>query len=300
MKVFLEWGRTNGDYQCLKYGLRKAGRDDLWPPKRKWPERPLAWWATLKHWLGAEGCGIPLSLGRLHRLMFPEDPGLSEEWHHAGLDLSMTIRLIKYSFNKVRNTPIPGKLGSYFRPIRSEGRMENLHASPGEFSAEIQDEPTEWADIEDDGLLGSLMNKICWRQKSMTQPMRSGIRSQIVGMRVITRRTANQRINPMSSWSMSVTRIEAMMGIRQVQFQILGVYLCLILRLGCFAVLWSRVSSAFILDFLHHLLSWRVCFQRYFLPFGRSLVSLLNRCHELIQSRRHGRFQDLRRKLENS
>ncbi len=34
--------------------------------------------------------------------------------------------------------------------------MENLDASPGQFSAEIQDEPTECADFEDDGLPGIL------------------------------------------------------------------------------------------------------------------------------------------------
>ena len=71
----------------------------------------------------------------------------------------------------------------------------------------------------------------------MAQTMRSGIRSQIVLTRVITWKTTNQRINSTSSWRMSMTRIEAMLGIRQAQFQILVVYFYLILGLGCFAVL---------------------------------------------------------------
>ena len=118
---------------------------------------------------------MPLSLGHLHCLIFPEKPGLFDGWQYPGSDVITIICPIKTYFSKVRNATIPGKLGSYFRPVHSVERMENLDALVGRFSAKIQDKAIECADIENNTLLGILKNRICERLESMTKTMRSGI-----------------------------------------------------------------------------------------------------------------------------
>jgi hypothetical protein len=108
LKTFLNWGNSGQDYECLYYGMQKAGRLDLLPPRPKGPERPLSWWCTLRKRLNVGVSVLPLRLGHLHRMIYPEQTGLFRRWHNTGVDVIMTIRLINVYFCKLRNSPIPG------------------------------------------------------------------------------------------------------------------------------------------------------------------------------------------------
>jgi hypothetical protein len=110
-ECFLEWGRNHQcDYICLTYGLEKAGKEHLLPPKPIWQERPLWWWSKVRDRLRltTPSLNFSLSLGNLYRLIYKEDVGLYARWHHAGADVVMTMYLIHAYFCRVNKAPLAG------------------------------------------------------------------------------------------------------------------------------------------------------------------------------------------------
>jgi hypothetical protein len=101
----------------VSHGLKKAGREDLLPPKPKWSEPPLAWWTAAGHRLALGSSDLSLALGNLYGLIFPEDPCLLYRSQNAGADVHMIIRLINAYFCKVKGISIPRKIDAYFPPV---------------------------------------------------------------------------------------------------------------------------------------------------------------------------------------
>ena len=148
LKIFLNWGNSGQDYECLYHGMQKVGRLDLWPSRPKGPERPLSWWCTLRKRLNLGASTFPLGLGYLHRMIYPERMDLFQRWHNAGVDVTMTIRLINVYFCKLRDSPIPGKLENYFSPISNKPGAKRKRGGD-----EIQEEFIPSSKIEDDETL---------------------------------------------------------------------------------------------------------------------------------------------------
>jgi hypothetical protein len=61
---------------------------------------------------------IHIKDGCLYRLIFPEDEEIYSNWHDAGFDVRMTIRLIEFYLTRVSRKPAQGKLEFYFPPAR--------------------------------------------------------------------------------------------------------------------------------------------------------------------------------------
>jgi hypothetical protein len=83
------------------------------PPKPKRIECPLLWWNLVRSTANLNRSSFPLNLGVLHRIVFPERRELSNYWHNAGVDVTMTKELIEAYFHIASNRPIPGKVDSY-------------------------------------------------------------------------------------------------------------------------------------------------------------------------------------------
>lgn len=81
------------------------------------PERPFQWWTALRKELQLDARGLSHSLGCLYRLIFPEDEEIYSNWHDAGFDVRMTIRLIEFYLTRVSRKPAKGKLEFYFPRI---------------------------------------------------------------------------------------------------------------------------------------------------------------------------------------
>jgi hypothetical protein len=145
-----------GDYNCLTHGLKKAGREDLLPPKPKWLERPLAWWMAVRHRLALGSSDLSLALGNLYGLIFPEDPCLLHRWHNAGADVHMTIRLINAYFCRVKGISIPGKIDAYFPPVHIGDMAAESGTSLETRDTEIRDESIENLDTGDNELMATL------------------------------------------------------------------------------------------------------------------------------------------------
>ena len=96
--------------------MQKAKSADLLPPMPRGPERPLGWWVTLRNQLQLDSYDLDLSLAHVYRFIFPEDEKTYSNWHDAGYDVRMTIRLIESYFAKVSGSPVVGKLEWYFAP----------------------------------------------------------------------------------------------------------------------------------------------------------------------------------------
>jgi len=141
LEHFLEWGRSGADWQCLKYGLQKAHREELLPPKPVWQERPLCWWDALRQDLSKKHTNFmfPLSLGNLYRFIYPDDNTVLGKWHNAGVDVLMTMRLIHVYFCRMGRSPIPYKLDSYFTPVCPNESGERSDATFAEYSATVRD-----------------------------------------------------------------------------------------------------------------------------------------------------------------
>ena len=82
------------------------------PPKPKRIECPLSWWNLVRSTANLNRSSFPLNLGVLHRIVFPERRELSNYWHNAGVDVTMTKELIEAYFHIASNRPIPGKVDS--------------------------------------------------------------------------------------------------------------------------------------------------------------------------------------------
>ena len=63
--------------------------------------------------LGLDRYSLNLSLANIYRLIFPEDGKTISNWHDAGYDVRMTIRLIEFYFAKVSRSPVAGKLDRF-------------------------------------------------------------------------------------------------------------------------------------------------------------------------------------------
>src|ERR1700722_9050136 len=112
--IFLDWGHTYGDYNCLAAGLESVGRGDLLPRKPEWPERPLAWWQGIRKQVGANASSFSCKLGRINKFLFPENRRLFQSWHTAGADVQMTIHVIEAYFDRVMGKAPRGTIDSFF------------------------------------------------------------------------------------------------------------------------------------------------------------------------------------------
>ena len=112
--IFLDWGHTYGDYNCLAAGLESVGRGDLLPRKPEWPERPLAWWQGIRKQVGANASSFSCKLGRIYKFLFPENHRLFQSWHTAGADVQMTIHVIEAYFDRVMGKAPRGTIDSFF------------------------------------------------------------------------------------------------------------------------------------------------------------------------------------------
>lgn len=90
------------------------------PPQSKRGECPLQWWCDIRRNLGLSGSSFPLQLGVLHRILFPERLALSKKWHDPGVDVTMTMQIIKAYFDRTKMGAIPGKIDYYFSPQKND------------------------------------------------------------------------------------------------------------------------------------------------------------------------------------
>jgi hypothetical protein len=90
------------------------------PPQSKRGECPLQWWCDIRRNLGLSGSSFPLQLGVLHRILFPERLALSKKWHDPGVDVTMTMQIIKAYFDRTKMRAIPGKIDYYFSPQKND------------------------------------------------------------------------------------------------------------------------------------------------------------------------------------
>ncbi|RAL16254.1 uncharacterized protein BO97DRAFT_420564 [Aspergillus homomorphus CBS 101889] len=110
----LDWSSTNKDYLCLKYGLESVGRADLLPPEPDRSECPLSWWSSVRRSLKLDANSASLRLGKLFRRLYPEDVMLASDWHNAGSDVSMTLRIIRFFFDQIQGRIERGTLHEYW------------------------------------------------------------------------------------------------------------------------------------------------------------------------------------------
>ncbi|RFU31820.1 hypothetical protein B7463_g4524, partial [Scytalidium lignicola] len=143
LEIFLERGRTENDYLCLSYGLEAAGREDLLPPRPKWSQRPLAWWPAARSHFGFNRGHISLALGMLYKLVFGSYSDIANQWHHAGADVQMTIRLIEAYFCRAKGKPIRGTLEAYFQPQYARDTATEPVLSVEKLAVECPDEINE-------------------------------------------------------------------------------------------------------------------------------------------------------------
>lgn len=59
-----------------------------------------------------------LQLGKLYGAFYPEDRRLTLDAHDAGVDVTMTIRLVKTYLLRAFGMPLPGKIDSLSRSRR--------------------------------------------------------------------------------------------------------------------------------------------------------------------------------------
>jgi metal-dependent amidase/aminoacylase/carboxypeptidase family protein len=57
---------------------------------------------------------LSLQLSKLYRTLFPEDRRLTLNAHSAGVDVTMTIRLVKAYLLRAFSMPLPGKIHFHF------------------------------------------------------------------------------------------------------------------------------------------------------------------------------------------
>jgi hypothetical protein len=69
---------------------------------------------------------LNLSLGNIYALIFREDAKTFSNWHDAGYDVRMTIRLIEFYFAKVSRSPVAGKLDGFLASPLSVPMSDSL------------------------------------------------------------------------------------------------------------------------------------------------------------------------------
>jgi hypothetical protein len=147
LKTFITWGANTVDFECLRFGLRQVGRVDLLPPAVGYDEQPLAWWRLLRKTLKFPATAMPLNLSRLYWSLFPHDRGLCLGAHDAGVDVIMTIRIIRFYIARCLNLPISGKMENSFP--RLEQGIEQLDELEAEVEEEAKDEDVQAEDYDE-------------------------------------------------------------------------------------------------------------------------------------------------------
>lgn len=130
------------------------------PPQSPWAERPFAWWAEAKK--ASKSCAS-LKLGHLFSSLFPGDNCVLK-WHSAGVDVQMTIQLIKKYFELSAVELRQAEIDRYFKPMpqataSSQGmaigdgssNTIGINDLDGGTALELEDsEEEEWEELTDE------------------------------------------------------------------------------------------------------------------------------------------------------
>lgn len=114
MEVCITWARTQIDIRCLSYILKTAGAEDLLVPEWKFSDQPLGWYHTIRRQMKLDARVLSLQLSKLYGTLFPEDRRLTLNAYDAGVDVTMTIRLVKAYLLRAFSMPLPGKIDFHF------------------------------------------------------------------------------------------------------------------------------------------------------------------------------------------
>jgi hypothetical protein len=128
MKACITWASHPIDIRCLKYILETADAEDLFVPEWKFKDQPLGWFSTVRRQKKLDAKTLSLRLGRLYGAFFPEDRKLVLEAHDAGVDVTMTIRLVKSYLLRAFGMPLPGKIDSHFSSANTGAKGWELDA----------------------------------------------------------------------------------------------------------------------------------------------------------------------------
>lgn len=128
MKACITWAVTQIDIRCLSYILKTAGAEDLLIPEWKFSDQPLGWYYTARRQMKLNARLLSLQLGKLYGAFFPEDRRLTLDAHDAGVDVTMTIRLVKAYLLRAFGMPLPGKIDSHFSSANRGAKGWELNA----------------------------------------------------------------------------------------------------------------------------------------------------------------------------
>ncbi|KAJ0147354.1 hypothetical protein HZ326_10016 [Fusarium oxysporum f. sp. albedinis] len=77
-------------------------------------DQPLGWYHTIRRQMKLDARVLSLQLSKLYGTLFPEDRRLTLNAHDAGVDVTMTIRLVKAYLLRAFGMPLPGKIDFHF------------------------------------------------------------------------------------------------------------------------------------------------------------------------------------------
>lgn len=110
--AWFNWSNHSLDWRGVYTGFASVGLECLLPSEPSAIYRPLLWWRGIRDVLDL--AELHLNQGNLFEILYPEDVELLSQAHYAGPDVQMLRRILQYIFNRLQNSPPPGKMENFF------------------------------------------------------------------------------------------------------------------------------------------------------------------------------------------